>query len=197
MVACFAGPVFIMPVFAAQPTVVNGVWFMWTLRDHAQYMINDVSWTGDGTILHNYAGYTYNLMRSPPGTPGTTQIGTVVSQSNLVFNTKTETGNVLMKATLNFTEANPAKNPYGVGTIEAALVLKITSMNSRFPFVFGDGEGFIVGTHGTGAFENAKLTADLVAHPLIWPPGSGIVKYEALFFGVHEQVNGEGTLVFH
>ena len=180
------------PVMAAKPAEIDGVWFVWSLATGATTG-NDVTWTGDGTILHNEATYTWNLMRSPVA--GTVQIGTVETHSNLMFNTLTSKGNVLIKATLTFTETNKDKNPYGVGTIECTAVAKITSMNPRYQYVFGNGEGFIVGTTGTGDFANAKLTADLVTGLIPLPPAATVT--EGIFFGVHQRVNGEGTIVFH
>ena len=193
-VALLAVAMLATPAMAAKPTVMDeDVWFVWSLSGGATTG-NDVTWTGDGTILHNHATYKWNLMRSPT-TTGTVQIGTVVTESNLVFNTVTGEGNLLIKATLNFTESNTVKNPYGVGILECTAVAKVTSMNTRYPLVFGDGAGFIVGANGSGAFENAKLTADLVLGPIPKPPASA--QTEGIFFGVHERVNGEGTIVYH
>lgn len=182
----------VSPVMAAKPTEITGVWFVWGLATGATTG-NDVTWTGDGTILHNEATYTWNLMRSPAA--GTVQIGTVETHSNLMFNTLTSEGNVLIKATLTFSETDKAKNPYGTGTIECTAVAKITSMNPKFQYVFGNGEGSIVGTTGTGDFANAKLTADLVTGLIPLPPAP--TQTEGIFFGVHQRVNGEGTIVFH
>ena len=178
------------PVLAAKPTETSGVWFVWALASGATTG-NDVTWTGDGTILHNEATYSWNLMRSPSTTP--IQIGTVSTHSNLMYNTITGEGNVIIKATLTFTEPIKDKNPYGVGTLECTVVAKITSMNPRYQYVFGNGEGFIVGTAGTGDFANAKLTADLVMGYI----QKGTVITEGIFFGVHSRVNGEGSIVYH
>jgi hypothetical protein len=178
------------PVLAAKPTETSGVWFVWALASGATTG-NDVTWTGDGAILHNEATYTWNLMRSPSTTP--VQIGTVTTNSNLMYNTITGEGNVLIKATLTFTLADETKNPYGVGTLECTAIAKITSVNPTYQYVFGNGEGFIVGTTGTGDFANAKLTADIVMGNI----QKGTVITEGIFFGVHSRVNGEGTIVYH
>jgi hypothetical protein len=183
---------FAAPVLAEKPSEVTGVWFVWSLASGATTG-NDVAWTGDGTVLHNNATYLWNLMRSPI-TSGTVQIGTVETHSNLMFNTVTGEGNVLIKATLTFTEADKTKNPYGVGTLECTAVAKITSMNAKYQYVFGNGDGFTVSNTGTGDFDNAKLTADLVMGPI---PATGTVQTEGVFFGVHQRVNGEGIIVFH
>lgn len=183
---------FAVPVLAEKPTEITDVWFVWSIASGATTG-NDVTWTGDGTILHNNATYRWNLMRSPT-TAGTVQIGTVETHSNLMFNTLTGEGNVLIKATLTLTETDKTKNPYGVGTLECTAVAKITSMNARYQYIFGNGAGFIVSNTGTGDFANAKLTADLVMGPI---PATGTVQTEGVFFGVHQRVNGEGTLVFH
>ncbi len=190
-VTLLAISLFASPALAVKPAEISGVWFVWGLATGATTG-NDVTWTGDGTILHNVATYTWNLMRSPVA--GTVQIGTVETQSNLIFNTLTSEGNVLIKATLTFTETDKAKNPYGTGTIECTAVAEITSMNPKYPYVFGNGEGFIVGTTGTGDFANAKLTADLV---MGYIPATGTVATEGIFFGTHSRVNGEGTIVYH
>jgi hypothetical protein len=191
-VAILAVSMLASPVMAAKPTEITGVWFVWSLATGATTG-NDVTWTGDGTILHNEAIYTWNLMRSPIA--GTVQIGTVTTHSNLMYNTITGEGNVLIKATLTFTQTDKTKNPYGVGTLECTAVAKITSMNPKYQYVFGNGEGFIVGTTGTGDFANAKLTADLVMGYI--PKIPAPTQTEGIFFGVHERVNGEGTIVYH
>lgn len=183
----------VSPAMAQKPTEVSGVWFVWSLATGATTG-NDVNWTGDGTIMHNEATYEWNLMRSPT-TSGTVKIGTVQTHSNLMFNTLTGEGKVLIKATLTFTETDKTKNPYGVGTLECTAVAKITSMNPKYPLVFGNGEGFIVSNTGTGDFVNAKLTADLVMGYV--PALPAPTQTEGVFFGVHSRVNGEGTFVFH
>lgn len=181
------------PVLAEKPTEITDVWFVWQLATGATTG-NDVTWTGDGMILHNEATYQWNLMRSPAGS-GTIKIGTVETNSNLMFNTLTGQGNVLIKATLNFTETDETKNPYGVGTFECTAVAKITSLNPKFEYVFGNGEGFIVSNAGTGDFANAKFTADLVLGYI--PALPAPTQTEGIFFGVHSRVNSEGAIVFH
>lgn len=194
VVTILAGAMLASPVMGAEPTEITGVWFVWSLAGGATTG-NDFKWTGDGTILHNEATYTWNLMCSPT-TSGTVQIGTVTTHSNLMYNTVTGEGNVLIKATLTFVEADKVKNPYGVGTLECTAVAKITEMNPKtnWQYVFGKGEGFIVSNTGTDDFANAKLTADLV---MGYIPATGTVGTEGIFFGVHARVNGEGTIVYH
>ena len=184
----------ILPAYAAKPTVVDDdVWFVWSLTSGAT--TGDTgTWTGDGTILHRDATISWNLMRSK-GAPGSTPIGTVVSQVDFMFNTKTGEGNAIIKATMTFTELDKEKNPYGVGTLECTAVAKLTAMNSKWPLLVpGYGSGFIVSTHGTDDFENAKLTADLLFCPI---PPTGTTMTQGIFFGIHQYLNGEGTIVYH
>ena len=82
-------------------------------------------------------------------------------------------------------------NPYGVGTLEGTMVIDVTSLGA-VPSP-GDGTGFVVATHGTGAFEKAKLTADVVMEAIAGGPMPG--KY--IYFGTHWNVNGLGTIVYH
>jgi hypothetical protein len=183
------------PVLATKPTEVTGVWFVWSLVSGATTG-NDATWTGDGAILHNHATYTWNLNRSPPGQAGSVVIGNVVTESILEFNTLTQEGNVIIKAVITFTSTNTLINPYGVGTFECTAIAKITSLNTKYPLVFGDGSGFIVSNTGTGDFANAKLTADMVFAPINIPQTTTVYT-EGVFFGIHQRVNGEGTIVFH
>jgi len=188
IIVLFLAVMLVGPVNASKPTIVDeNVWFVWSLTTGATTG-NEAFWTGDGTILHNDATYGWNLMRSPTPT-NRIQIGTVVSNVKFMFDTTKGEGNVIIKATMTFTEADKVKNPYGVGTIECTAVAKLTSLNSVFALVPGDGVGFIVGTKGTEDFENAKLTADLVLGSI---PGT-----EGIFFGTHTRVNGAGSIVYH
>ena len=186
---------FASPVLAAKPTEVNDVWFVWSLVSGATTG-NDAAWTGDGAILHNNATYSWNLNRSPPGQAGSVVIGNVVTESILQFNSITGEGNVIIKAVITFTSTNTLVNPYGIGTFECTAIAKITSLNAKYPLVFGDGQGFIVSNTGTGDFANAKLTADMVSAP-VYIPQTTTITTEGVFFGVHQRVNGEGTIVFH
>jgi hypothetical protein len=103
---------------------------------------------------------------------------------------------------------NTPKNPYGVGTLEGTLIAEVTTINQyldgSFGQIPGNGEGFVVTTHGTGAFENAKLTADLdlraTPFPLPSPPSppGRIFYYEFIFFGTHrDYLDNEGVLTYH
>ena len=189
----FLAVMLVGPVNASKPTIVNeNVWFVWSLTSGATTG-NNVFWTGDGTILHNDATYGWNIMRST-GAPGSTPIGTAVSNVKFMFDTNIGEGNAIIKATMTFTETDKVKNPYGIGAIECTAVAKLTSLNSKYTLIPGDGEGFIVGTQGTGDFENAKLTADLVLGPI---PATGPTATEGIFFGTHARVNGAGSIVYH
>jgi flagellar basal body-associated protein FliL len=181
----------VAPAFAAKPTVNDDVWFV-AAGMAAPSVPGKTWWTGDDTVLHNKGQIQPNwqVFRSPSGTPpGSVPIGsmTTVAQE-FVFNTKSGKGRLIMKITITFSETNPTKNPYGVGTLEGTVIVEVTSLHSATGYA-GDGTGFIVATHGTEAFENAKLTADL----LVIPAGPGLF----IFFGTHPNVGGSGIIVYH
>jgi hypothetical protein len=205
------------PVFAAKPTVVEDVWFVAARKLSQNYgtyaptggIVPDRVWSShDGRILYNMGTVIYwNIMRSP-ATAGSIQIGLMTTKSNFVFDTVEGKGLVIMKLTITLTEADTVKNPYGVGTLEGSLIAKVTTVNpyldASFGQIPGNGEGFIVTTHGTGAFEHAKLKADLdmraTPFPLPSPPNpAGLIwGHEFIFFGTHrDYLDNEGILTYH
>ena len=203
------------PVFATKPTVVEDVWFVAARKVSQNYgtyaptggIVPDKVWsTDDGKILHNMGTVIYwNIMRSP-AQAGTIQIGVMTSESNFVFDTVAGRGTVNMKITITLTEVDTLKNPYGVGTLEGTLIAEVTTVNpyldASFGQIPGDGTGFVVTTHGTGAFENAKLKADLDmrATPFVLPPSppGRIWYHEFIFFGTHrDYLDNEGVLTYH
>jgi hypothetical protein len=198
VVLLVASSLAIAPVNAADPTVNSDTWFVLTLQTGATTG-NNVTYTNNGTVLHNVANYTWAVMRSPV-TAGTVQIGTAKSQLTLDFNNVTNTGNAVYKFSMNLTETNSTKNPYGVGTLEVTAMVSVTGMMTGiygFPYVPGFATGSLVSTSGTGAFATAKLYGDLVINPLALGP-FGLNGYaSALFFGTHARVNGAGVLVYY
>jgi len=139
------------------------------------------------------------VYRSPQAA-GSVQIGTAKSLMTLDFNNVTNTGTAIFKFSMNLTETNSTKNPYGVGTMEVLATVSISSMMTGvygFPYVPANGTGTLVSTSGTGAFATAILTGDLVLNPLLVGPLSPSGYTEALFFGTHPRVNGSGVLVYY
>lgn len=184
------------PVNATQPQVIDDIWFVTSLSEVISIgkilELNEILVVKDEVIA-------WDLYRSPPGSPGTVQIGTATTTVNLQFNSNTGKGNALIQISLTFTEVDTAKNPYGIGTLDGILYAELTSMHPTWDVVPGDGTGFIVATQGTGAFENAKLTADVVLSPFQWPPAPAppVIWLMGFFFGTHPTCNGEGTIIYH
>jgi len=183
----------VSPVFAAKPTVNDDVWFVAAVLGPATEM-GKTWWTGGDTILHIKGRVRdWGVFRSPPESPpGTIMIGSMTTLiESFSFNTKTSKGRLIMKVTIDLTETDLELNPYGVGTLEGTMVFEVTSLAQVAPGP-GDAIGFVVATHGTGTFENAKLTADLLMESYA-PPTPG----KFIFFGTHWNVNGLGTIVYH
>ncbi len=202
----------VIPASAAAPTVVEHVWFVVPcFASSSNPSVVPVSfvpekvWTSDdGTVLHSRSTTisTY-ISRSPPGTPaGSIRIGTMTAVSDFVFDTVSETGTLNMKIMLNFTSTNTTRNPYGIGTLEGTLTAEVTSLNPYMSASIcplpGDAQGYLVATHGTGAFENAKLDAD-VTMSFCSTTASGItLGIEYMFIGHHaNHLFNDGTLTFH
>ncbi|HTY74260.1 MAG TPA: hypothetical protein VMD05_01680 [Candidatus Nanoarchaeia archaeon] len=175
---------------ATQPRVINDVWFV--LVAAAGPTSENPSYTNGGTVLHNTANCTWLLYRSP-ATAGTVMIGTALSSMTMDFNNVTQQGSATLMLTLNFNETNSTKNPYGVGIINAAANVTITSLNPIWIHVPGNGTGTLTSTSGTGDFRYAVLTGDLVMSPF----AAGPTIVEGLFFGTHPRVNGVGLLTFY
>jgi hypothetical protein len=184
----------IAPVSAVDPSINADTWFVLTMTGGVGVAKNVTS-----TSTHLEANHTWNLMRSP-GTAGTVQIGTVKSQMVADFNNVTNRGVAVFKMTLNFTETNSTKNPYGVGILQVTATANLTVWGSAkygLPDVPADGTGTLVSTSGTGAFVTASLYGDFVLNPLALAPFGGVGFTQAFFFGTHARVNGMGVLVYY
>jgi hypothetical protein len=201
----------IAPTYAAAPTTTEGVWFVIpvfvssTPSGGPVTFTADKVWTSDdGTVLHSITTLATYIARSPPGAAGSVRIGTTTAVSNFVFDTVSQTGSLNMKITVTLTDSNVPQypNPYGVGTLEGTFTADVTSLN---PYVSadvcplpGNAQGVFVATHGTGAFENAKLKADVTMSPGTAIAGSRTLNLEYLFVGHHiNHLYNEGTLTFH
>ena len=208
----------IAPTFATAPTVINDAWLVIPIfvkhpSASSVSITPDKVWTSDdGTVLHSrntvirtYIAHTPELVP-----PGSIRWGTMTAVSNFVFDTVSNTGTFTMKVTLTLTDSVGYNgyngfdypNTYGVGTLEGTLVAKVTSLNQyvnpslNCPMP-GDGQGYFVATHGTGAFENAKFTADVTMVPGFAGAG-GAIGIEYLFVGHHrDYLYNDGTLTFH
>jgi hypothetical protein len=195
IVALLAASLFaIAPVNAADPTINSDTWFVLTLTGASGAVKNFTS-----TTTHVEVNITWNVMRSP-GVAGTVQIGTANSRMVFDFNNATNQGFVTYQMSMNLTETNSTKNPYGVGILNVTATADVTSIGT---LAFGvrdnpaDGKGILVSTSGTGAFATAKLYGDLVLAPLFVGPLTANGYTEALFFGTHARVNGAGVLVYY
>jgi hypothetical protein len=188
----------IAPVNAADPTVNADTWFVNTLVTRIVTARN-VTTTSGGTINHIEENITWNVMRSP-GVAGTVQIGNAKGQTIVDFNNVTNRGTATVKMSMNLTETNSTKNPYGVGILEVTATVDVTSMGTAtlgVTDVIAYGTGTLVSTSGTGAFTFAKLYGDFVMNPLFVGALSANGYTEALFFGTHARVNGAGVLVYY
>jgi hypothetical protein len=174
----------IVPCAQASPTVITDTWFV-LVRTTAT---DNPTWN-DG-VVHNTYTVDWNLMRSP-STSGSVQIGTAKSQGTLDFNNITKQGYLKERFTLNFTDSNSTRNPYGVGTLEADLSANLVALHPVRTNNYGNGTGFLLATQGTGAFSNAMIAGNVVLSPLQTGPTTIT---EALFFGTHPRVNGMGRL---
>ena len=211
----------IAPTLATKPTVTNDVWMVIPMfvnhpTASAISIHPDKVWTSDdGTVLHsrNTQISTY-IAHTPPGVPaGTIRWGTMTAVSDFVFDTIVNTGTYTMKITLTLTAAtttNPTTYPaanypntYGIGTLEGTIVAQVTSLN---PYVNptltcpmpGNGQGQFIATHGTGAFENAKLKADVTFETQEIIQGTNHIGIEYLFIGHHaNHLYNDGTLTYH
>lgn len=152
------------------------------------------------TSQHTEANITWNIMRSPT-TAGTVQIGTASSRMVSDFNNVTNKGLAAFQMTLNFTDTNSTRNPYGVGTINVTATVNVTSIgNSTYGVLHvpADGRGTLFSTSGTGAFSPAELYGDIVMGTIPVPVSVSPSGYtEGIFFGTHSRVNGTGMLVYY
>ena len=164
------------PVFAEKPTVVP-CRFTMVGASFAGVSPGKVWWTDDNTILHVRGARANGLLFISP----TVQIGTMENVVDLDYNKQTGKGNAVETwqmtfiAPVNYYTGQPTgtPNPYGLGTLEGITNDKVTSI---FGLVTGEGvmlpgdvTGFLVATHGTGDFEKAKLSADIIGRPTLLP----------------------------
>jgi hypothetical protein len=209
----------IAPTFAVAPTTIEDAWFVIPIlvkhsNPSAVSIDPDKVWTSDdGTVLHSRNTQISTYIAHTPNDvpPGTIRWGTMTAVSNFVFDTLTNTGTYTMKITLSLAAATsslqtqyPAANypnTYGLGTLEGTFVAEVTSLN---PYVSssidcpmpGNGQGYFIATHGTGAFANAKLSADVTLEP--GTAAGGNIGIEYLFIGHHaNHLFNDGAITFH
>jgi hypothetical protein len=205
----------VAPAFAAAPTVVDDAWFVCSIfASSSNPTVVPITvtpgkvWTSDDGVLHSLGTKVEGLVaRSPPPQPaGATQIGVWTSEMNFVFDPTTQTGSLNMKITVVLTQTNTIKNPYGVGTLEGTLTAEVTSLNPYLPASYGPlpgkAQGYLVTTHGTGAFENAKFAGDITMgySTMTLPPSQGSITLglEFIFAGSHPgHPDNQGTLTNH
>ena len=66
----------VAPAYPAEPTVVDNVWFVAFLIPGQEP--GEISWTGDGTILHHEVSLNWLIFQSvPPAPPGSNEIGSI------------------------------------------------------------------------------------------------------------------------
>lgn len=186
----------VAPAFAAKPTVVEDVWFVIAIGISPNYVTpGKVWWTGGDTVLHNHGTILDALIARSPTTAGSIFIGTARFEMNFDFDTAAGKGTTVMKVTFDFTDSDLVRNPYGVGTLEGILVAEVTTLNQFDSTLPGVATGFVVATHGTEAFENAKLKADLDMKSALF---GGVLPFEFIYFGTHrDYLDNEGVLTYH
>jgi hypothetical protein len=143
-----------------------------------------VWWTGHNTVLHVRGAVSefdllYVLSYGPP--PMTWVIGTMEAATDFDFNLKTGKGNVVTTWAMTFLppinmltgKLVGQPNPIGLGTLQGKSIDKVTSIygiaTGSGEMLPGDATGFLVATHGTGDFKNAKLMADTIWEPFYLP----------------------------
>ncbi len=201
----------VAPAFAAKPTVIDAAWFVasaFTSTSNPSVIPITVTpgkvWTSDDGVLHSMGTTAEGIVaRSPPPAPsGSIPIGVWTSVSNFVFDPASQTGSLNMKITVSLTQTDAVKNPYGVGTLEGTLTAEVTSLNPYLPASYGpfpgNAQGHIISTHGTGAFENAKLQADVTMRSGTMKVLGVTLGLEFIFVGSHPSyLSNEGTITFH
>jgi hypothetical protein len=182
----------ILTFYPVPPTVIND---MWIVAMTTSAVPGVMSWTNDtdGNIWRNIGFITYfSVLRSPPGTQGSTIIGSMTSQTDLVYNNTAGIGVATITTNMTFSETNSTKNPYGLGTIQGkATNVKVTEMFPPTNPGIGNATGTLLATSGTGNFTNAMLLIDFIMVPF---PSAATGPTEAMFFGTHSRVNGRGIL---
>ncbi len=185
----------VAPTRAADITTNSDTWFVLAFQSRSGAVDNFTS-----TTQHTEANITWTVARSPQ-TAGTVQIGTASSRMVSDFNNVTNTGQATFQMTLNLTQTDPARNPYGVGTLNVTTNVNVTAMgNSTYGILRlpADGKGTLNSTSGTGAFSPAKLYGDVVMGTIVVPTSVSPNGYtEGIFFGTHPRVNGTGMLVYY
>ena len=183
--ALFAALIFLVPVHATKPTVVN---FRFNATTESGLDPGRVWWTGDHTILHVRGAVSELSLLcfldygNPPTTPPVVWlIGTMVTVTDFNFNTRTGQGNAVKSWTMTFVA--PTKfptsvpvgqpNPVGLGTLEGKEISKVTSIygvvTGQEIWMPGDATGFVIATHGTGDFEKAEMMAETTSYPIFVP----------------------------
>jgi hypothetical protein len=182
----------ILTFYPVPPTVNSDTWIVAMTTSAVPGVM---SWTNDtdGNIWRNTGFITYfGLLRSPPGTQGSTIIGSMTSQTDLVYNSTAGIGVATITTNMTFSETNSTKNPYGIGTLQGkATNVKVTEMFPPANPGIGNATGTLIATSGTGNFTNAMLLIDFIMVPF---PSAATGPTEAMFFGTHSRVNGRGIL---
>jgi hypothetical protein len=182
----------ILTFYPVPPTVNSDTWIVAMTTSAVPGVM---SWTNDtdGNIWRNTGFITnFALLRSPPGTQGSTIIGSMTSQTDLVYNSTAGIGVATITTNMTFSETNSTKNPYGLGTLQGkATNVKVTEMFPPANPGIGNATGTLIATSGTGNFTNAMLLIDFIMVPF---PSAATGPTEAMFFGTHSRVNGRGIL---
>jgi len=167
-----------------------------------------VWWTNDNSILHVIGASAKGLLFLSP----TVEIGTMKNTVSFDFNTKTGIGygieiwDMTFIAPVYYYTGQPtgSPNPYGLGTLDGITIEKVTSVFGLVTglgiMLPGDTTGQIIATHGTGDFEKAKLSADVIGKPMLLPsPPYPANEWDEFAYvgwdGVTPAITG--TLTFH
>ena len=178
----------VLPVNAADPVANSDIWFvaMQTATVPGSASTVNGIYTNNGSLIN------FNILRSPPGTQGSTIIGNATSMTDLVFNTINGLGSAIITMTINFSDTNVTRNPYGVGVIQGKAVnVAVTALYPSINGGVGNASGTLIAYGGTGAFANAVFAVDFIMTPY---PSAATGPLEAMFFGTHSRVNGRGLL---
>jgi hypothetical protein len=184
------------PVFACKREKTTVVPCRFTAVASGAPSLGKVWWTCDNSILHvRGATESWGLFLNPG-----VQIGTMEDVIYFDFNTKTGKGYATEIWQMTF-----IAGPYGVGTLEGIAIDKVTSLYSAVTGydipLSGDFTGHIVAFHGTGDFEKATLSANVIGEPFLlpsppYPPGSWDERIFVGWDGTSPPV-ATGRLTFH